>query len=492
MSRIDLLKLIRILGHVLNKMEEIVDQITKGNVKTRKDLEKLKRKYGTFSNAEILGGIKRPTSEIRKLLQTKPTRSLSGVSVVAVMARPEDCPHGRCVMCPRGRNSPQSYTGHEPAAMRAKRNKFDPVSQVQNRLDQYHATGHTPNKVELIVMGGTFPSFKKDFQEHFVERCLSAMNTYPKKPGRSSLSVAQERNEKSKSRCVGMTFETRPDYCDTDWLLHLGCTRVELGVQSLDNRVLRGIKRGHTVEQSIAATKDIKDSGLKVCYHMMAGLPGSNQKKDLETFKKLFSDQRFRPDMLKIYPTIVCEGTELYDMWKDGKYKPYSEDELVRLLMNIKKTIPEYVRIMRIQRDIPTHQIVAGPKHTNIRESLKGCRCIRCRQAKGEVGDYEISVRKYKASDGEEYFISAEGDELYGFCRLRVCDRNFVRELHVYGEQASIGSKGKVQHKGIGKQLLQRAEEIADGRIYVTSGIGAREYYRKLGYRRKGFYMFKR
>jgi elongator complex protein 3 len=375
--------------------------------------------------------------------------------------------------------------------MRARRNEFDPVAQVRNRLDQYYATGHIPNKVELIVMGGTFPSFEKGYQEHFVERCLSAMNAYPKKPGKSSLGVAQEKNETAKVRCVGMTFETRPDYCDTDWLLHLGCTRVELGVQSLDNEILEGIKRGHTVEQSVAATEELKNSGLKVCYHMMAGLPGSSPEKDLETFRKLFSDQRFRPDMLKIYPTIVCEGTGLYDMWKNGNYQPYSEEELVKLLVKIKKTIPEYVRIMRIQRDIPTHQIVAGPKHTNLRERLNGCRCIRCRQAKGEVGDYKISVRKYKASDGREYFISAEGDELYGFCRLRVCDRNFVRELHVYGEQAPIGKLGKVQHKGIGKQLLQKAEEIADGSIYVTSGIGAREYYRKLGYKRKGFYMFK-
>ncbi|MCK4714526.1 MAG: tRNA uridine(34) 5-carboxymethylaminomethyl modification radical SAM/GNAT enzyme Elp3, partial [Candidatus Aenigmarchaeota archaeon] len=351
---------------------------------------------------------------------------------------------------------------------------------VRNRLDQYHATGHIPQKVELIVMGGTFPSFERGYQEWFVERCLSAMNSYPNKPEDSTLISAQNRNETADIRCVGMTFETRPDWCDISWLLRLGCTRVELGVQNLHDEILRDIKRGHTVQDAVEATRRLKDAGLKVCYHMMLGLPGSSPELDLGCFETLFSDERFRPDMLKIYPTVVCEGTGLHDMWKAGRYEPYSEKELICLLKKIKKVVPEYVRIMRIQRDIPTHQIIAGPKHTNLREYLGGCRCIRCRQAKGEVGDYEIGVLTYQASGGEEHFISAEGSELYGFCRLRVCEKNFIRELHVYGEQAPIGQKGSVQHRGIGKHLLKKAEEMAGGNLYVTSGIGARGYYLKL------------
>jgi len=470
----------------------IAEDVSSGKIKTRGGLERLKKTAGGMSNAEILAAIEKPTPEVRRLLRTKPVRSLSGVSVIAVMSKPQDCPHGRCTVCPRGNGAPQSYTGFEPAAMRAMRNNFDPAAQVANRLEQYLATGHEPQKVELIVMGGTFLSFEKRYQKWFVERCISAMNAYPRAPKSSTLGEAQRRNEAAKIRCVGMTFETRPDWCDPGWMLSLGCTRVELGVQTLDDDILIKIKRGHTVQDSADATRRLKDSGLKVCYHMMLGLPGSTPEKDFGCFETLFSDERFRPDMLKIYPTLVCEGAEIYSMWKAGKYEPYSEEETIRLLKRIKRIVPEYVRIMRIQRDIPSNRIAAGLKRTNLRERLGGCRCIRCRQAKGDVGDYKIKVTSYSASGGEEHFISAEGKELYGFCRLRACGKNFVRELHVYGEETPIGEKGSVQHRGIGKELLAKAEEVAGGDVYVTSGIGAREYYRRLGYRRKGFYMLKK
>jgi elongator complex protein 3 len=277
-------------------------------------------------------------------------------------------------------------------------------------------------------------------------------------------------------------------------MLAFGGTRVELGVQTVFDSVLNKIKRMHKVQDSVDAARVLKEHGFKVCYHMMLGLPASNPRLDMRSFEMIFDDPRFRPDMLKIYPTVVCKGTEIYEWWKAGEYEPYSLAQTVKLVKKIKRIVPAYVRIMRIQRDVPSTQIVAGIKKTNLRELVKTkCRCIRCRQPKDEVPEKpRIGVKKYAASGGTEHFISCEEKGiLFGFCRLRVGKQNFIRELHVYGRAAPLGESGDVQHKGIGRKLLKTAESLVSGKLYVISGIGAREYYRRQGYKRQGHYMVK-
>jgi len=487
---------------------------------------------------------------LKKYLKTKPVRTISGVAVIAAMTKPIKCPHGKCVYCPGGVGSafgdvPQSYTGREPAAMRAIRNKFDAYAQVFSRLEQYIVTGHNPEKAELIIMGGTFPSFPKKYQQDFAAYCFKAMNDFSKMfykkgefdfdkfreffelpgtikdekrvkrilakikklRGKADLKKEQDRNEKSAIRCVGMTIETRPDYCsekEAKFMRELGATRVEIGVQSLFDDVLKKIERGHTVKETIEAFRTLKNFGYKINAHYMIGLPGSDRKKDIEGLKMLFEDENFKPDMLKIYPCVVTKGTKAYDLWKKGEFNPLNSEEAAEIIAEMKKFVPEYCRIMRIQRDIPSTVIEAGPNITNLRQLVakKGikCRCIRCREIKkSEIKNPKLKVAEYSASGGKEYFISVEdNDKLIGFCRLRVIgDLAFVRELHVYGTAENIGeSSGNVQHRGFGKQLMQKAEEIAAKnkvkKIKVISGIGVKEYYKKLGYKEEETYMVKK
>ena len=501
-------------------IKEIIDNLD--SVNSKEELEKLKykvcRKYKVplMLNADILSRIKNPSDKVKELLTTKPIRSLSGVSVVAVMTKPFPCPHGKCVMCPQGKNAPQSYTGKEPATMRAIGANYDPTLQVKNRIRQLELTGHPTDKIEVIVMGGTFTSMPRDYTTNFVKGIFDGLNGVKAR----TLEEAHMLNEESKHRCVGLTIETRPDYCfedDIRYILSLGATRVEIGVQSTFDDVLKKIKRGHTVQDSIKATQLLKDSSYKINYHMMTGLPGSNPKKDLESFKTIFQDQRFKPDMIKIYPTMVIKGTELYDMWKRGEYEPYSQETLINLLADIKRITPRWVRIMRIQRDIPLNQAEAGVLKGNIREILKTkvkCNCIRCR----EVGHKDLKlvkglkpklfVEEYRASNSKEFFISFESEDqevLFGFIRLRIPYKPFmeqitkttglIRELHVYGKEASLGKEGYVQHKGLGRELLEEAESIAKSegmdKMVIISGVGVRPYFKKLGYRRDGPYMSK-
>ncbi len=493
---------------------------------------------------------------LQKKILTKPTRTISGVAVVAVMTKPFKCPHGKCIYCPGGINSefgtvPQSYTGNEPATMRAIRANYDPYMQVFNRLEQYIVMGHNPEKVELIVMGGTFPSFPKSYKNEFIKYLFKAMNDFSKLfyknenfdfmkfkkffelpgkvgdsertrkiqaklnklKGKCSLESEQKTNEKSKIRCIGLTIETRPDYANlklANEMLSFGCTRVELGVQSVFDEVLKKAERGHDVKTTIEATRTLKDLGFKINYHYMPGLPGSSEKLDLEGFKKLFSDENFKPDMLKIYPCMVMKGTKLYDLWKDGKYTALTTERAAKIITEFKKIVPEYCRIMRVQRDIPTKHSAAGVGMTNLRQLIKSrgarCRCIRCREIRNEkIDNYAINVYRYKASGGEEFFIAAENNVLLGFCRLRFPSQSLrkeitkysalIRELHVYGSAAGIGEDGAVQHKGIGKRLLEMAERMAylnnRKKIVIISGIGVREYYKKLGYKKEGAYMVK-
>ncbi|MFH1450359.1 MAG: tRNA uridine(34) 5-carboxymethylaminomethyl modification radical SAM/GNAT enzyme Elp3 [archaeon] len=490
---------------------------------TKKYKVSIPRNYDLFRNAK-----KQEQAALKHLLLKKPTRSISGVSVVAVMCKPHKCPHGTCDYCPKGKEAPQSYTGDEPAARRARTNKFDAYSQVKNRLDQLKNSGHPTDKIELIIMGGTFPSLPWNYQNNFVRDCLNAIISNGGRRGagaqgrRNTLKSAQKAAETSKLRPIGITIETRPDYCKQihiKRMLELGATRVELGVQTVYDSIFKKIHRGHTVKDVVEATRLLKNAGLKVNYHMMPGLPGSNLEKDLQAFKKIFTDEKFKPDMIKIYPTLVMEGTKLYKDWKAGKYEPLDSENAAKLITKIKKFVPDWVRIMRVQRDIPSNLIAAGVKKSNLRQLAKGkCNCIRCREighklrslgAQGLRGlDIQIRVKKYAASGGIEYFISAEDFSkgvLIGYLRLR---KNrvpkslssqvpvwLIRELHVYGTEVALGKKAatetSMQHRGWGKKLLQESEGLAQGKLYVLSGIGAREYYRKLGYAFEAPYMVK-
>jgi len=508
--------------------DDFADAIRSGTVTTRDGVLRLKaqlcKKHGLSkvpTNYEILERVPedlRPIAE--PLLRNKPVRTLSGVAPIAVMTSPHDCPHGRCAYCPGGvtNNSPQSYTGREPAALRAAMYEFDPYRQTKARLEQLRAIGHRTDKVELIVMGGTFTAREPEYQEWFTKRCFDAMNGFDSR----NLDAAQAANEHAGARCVGLTVETRPDNfteAHVEMSMKLGATKVELGVQILDDDILHLVDRGHGINDVVDATKRAKDAGLKVCYHMMPGLPGANQERDLESFRKLFEDQRFMPDMLKIYPTLVVKGTRLYDAWAEGRYSPLTLEDGVRLLKEMKLTVPPWVRILRIQRDIPVQLIEAGIRKSHLRELVREalasdnarCRCIRCREVGHSDGDAadiegapELRRTEFAASDGEEVFLSyeyPERDILVGYARLRFpgdgTNRSIVRELHVYGRMVPIHqhSDDDWQHRGFGESLLSECEEIAashgSSRLIVTSGVGAREYYASLGYSRSGFYMAK-
>lgn len=495
------------------KLQELVNDLLKQKNLDRNIVHILKQKWAKKYrtklplSAEIFNSATPEQREkLKKVLVTKPNRTMSGVSVVAIMAKPAVCP-GKCIYCPKGENSPKSYTGYEPASMRAKLNKYDAFKQVQNRLAQLQAVGHNTDKNELIIMGGTFPSLSWNYQKNFVKNAFDGFNSK-----RSMLlSTSQKINEKAKNRVIGLTIETRPDYVYVGKLLTLGATRVEIGVQTIYDNILKKINRGHSTEETIEATKILKNAGFKILYHIMPGLPGSNFESDLQVFKKIFSDEKYKPDMLKIYPTLVIKGTPLYEMWKAGKYKPIDEQCMEKLLKEVLRIAPKWVRIMRVQRDIPCKFIEAGPKKSNIREivekEIESSNEIRFREV-GRVynrthkrpKDVDIDIEKYEASDGTEYFISAEDKKqniLLGFARLRIAERKeaLLRELHVYGSEAAIGEEGEIQHKGWGKKLMNEAERLAiesgKNEMLVISGVGAREYYKKLGYQLKRNYMHK-
>ncbi len=469
---------------------------------------------------------------LKNLLKTRKVRTLSGIASITVITKPYSCP-GKCLYCPDEAEMPKSYLANEPACMRAVLTKFDPYKQVEARINSLQLTGHATDKIELIVLGGTWSAYPKKYQTWFIKRCFDAANRKVSK----NLKAAQKLNEKAKNRIIGLTLETRPDCVTTEEIKRmrsLGCTRVELGIQSIYNDVLKYNKRGHNVNAIINATKLLKNAGLKITYHMMLNLPGSDLKKDEKRFEGLFSGSPastrrrgeagdFQPDQLKIYPCVVLKTSPLYKLWKQKKYKPYLKKQLVNLLIRIKKKIPPYVRIIRVIRDIPSQSIIAGNKITNLRQIIKDktgniCQCIRCREIKHQVSGIkyqELIRRDYEASEGKEIFLSFEdtkNDKLLAFLRLRITSnwtlpflRNsaLIRELHVYGRVASLNPKSYtlnpklIQHKGLGKKLMKMGEKIAKeefgfSKIAVISGIGVREYYRKLGYKLKDGYMVKR
>ena len=443
----------------------------------------------------------------------KPVRSSSGVTPLTVVLKPRKCNHGTCIYCPGGEHVPQSYTDKSPAIMRALALKFDPYEQVMNRLKVLTKMGHPTDKIEIIVLGGTFLQYELDYQYDFIKRCFDALNG-PGKVG-ENLEEAKKINETAQHRCVALCIENRPDNCSDEEIrrmLEFGCTRVEIGVQIPDDEVYKKINRGHSVQDVIDATTRLKNAGFKVGYHYMPGLPHSTKEKDFELFKKLFASEDFRPDQLKIYPCQIVQDSPLAKTHEILKYKPYTTEETKEFLRKTIPLIPEYCRIMRIMREIPKERMVQPEDQLikldirkDIEENLKrqGIKVheIRMREIgfnknnNQENTKTKLTLKRitYQASHGKEYFLEIidQNETLYGLLRLRILpnEKNtaIVRELHVYGKTLDLGEEGKTsQHIGLGKQLMHEAEEISKEEnckiIKVISGVGVREYYKKLGY----------
>ena len=487
---------------------------------TKNSLERIPK------NHEILSTVDGESYEkLQKVLLKKPVKSASGVAVIALMPKPFACPHGRCTYCPGGIefNTPNSYTGKEPVTINAIKNEYNPNIQITSKLNQLQLFGHDTSKIELVIVGGTFLFMPKDYQNNFIKSCYDALNGFESK----DLQTAMKNNETTKNRNVGFTIETKPDYCKkehVDLMLSYGVTRVEIGVQSLHERVYKIVNRGHDYNDVIESFQISKDSGYKIVAHMMPGLPTITPKEDINDFKKLFNDSNFKPDMLKIYPSLVLENTALYNDFIAKKYTPYSDEEMLNVLTEAKKIVPKWVRIMRVQREITPNEIQAGPKSGNLRQMIHkrlkeqgySCKCIRCREAglsrknmPSEV--LKLNREEYDSSSGKEIFLSFDDKDetIYGFLRLRkpskMAHRNeitenscIIRELHVFGKSIKIGKheENSIQHSGLGRKLMGEAEKISredfDARkILVISAIGTREYYKKLGYKLDGPYMSK-
>ncbi|MFB6190428.1 MAG: tRNA uridine(34) 5-carboxymethylaminomethyl modification radical SAM/GNAT enzyme Elp3 [Candidatus Nanohaloarchaea archaeon] len=513
---------------------EIAEEIEQGDLESKEEVEQRKKELcselefdGMPKNSDILNFVEEDESEAKKLLKTKPMRTISGIANIAIMARPAPC-GGGCIYCPKGEDAPQSYTGKEPATRRAIRNQYDPYDQAQDRLEQYEKNGHEIDKSKLIIMGGTFPFQDPEYQRDFMREAFNAFNTYDSEEEKvDTLAEAKDINETADVRCVGVTFETRPDICETEHierLLEFGGTRVEMGVQTVFDETHERTNRGHGTDKIVEATERLKNAGFKVAYHLMLGLPGETREDDIEKFREVFSNEEYQPDEVKIYPCEVIQGTELYRRYEEDEFEPISSEEAKERLKEVQtNVIPPHVRIKRVMRDIPSTEVDAGPQLTNMRqmalqeleEEGKRCRCIRCRevghvkQKRGEEPeDVELVERTYDASGGKEFFISYEDrdkDIILGFTRLRAPpeshrdeiddDTLLVRQLKVLGSSAAIGSEGEIQHQGFGRSLMEKAEEKAEelgrSKVAVISGVGTREYYRKLGYKKEGPYMVK-
>lgn len=526
----------------LAEKEQFVKDLLKKPPKDRPHLNKLKKKFcanlriALLRNSDLIevyrGLLEKneiePNQYFEHITKKRATRTLSGVATISVISKPFPCP-GRCIFCPTEFRVPKSYLSNEPSVMKALALKYDPFKQVQMRLKTYNNNGHDSDKIELIVQGGTWSYYDDEYKYEFIKRLYDACNAGPDGENQpaQTLAEAQKINETAKHRVVGLTLETRPDYINEKELQQMrefGCTRVEVGVQNIYDEVLILNKRLHKIDAVISATKLLKQAGFKINYHMMPNLPGSTIEMDYQNFVEIFSKPEFQPDMLKIYPCSVLKNAPLYKWYKEGKYKSYTDQELFDLLMRIKKIIPEYTRINRLIRDIPTTSIESGNMWSNLRQMLQAklaeqgeyCKCIRCREARDKkvtLEDAILDIQEYPASDGIEYFlsfISPDRKILYAFLRLRIND-NFkhfipelqdaalIREVHTYGQLAPINNSKEnlVQHAGFGRRLLAKAEQIAKekhkkSKMAVISGVGVREYYKKNGYELKGTYMTKK
>ncbi|MBT4166014.1 tRNA uridine(34) 5-carboxymethylaminomethyl modification radical SAM/GNAT enzyme Elp3 [archaeon] len=464
----------------------------------------------------------------------KPSKTLAGVTPIAVMCKPKKCKHGTCTYCP-SLNVPQSYTPKSPPVLRAEILKYNAEEQVKSRLKAFNLMNHPTEKIEIIIMGGDFLNFPTKYQNNFIKQIYDALNKKQSK----TLEQAKKLNQKAKHRCVALCIETRPDSINQksiQKILNYGCTRVELGVQCLDNKIYKAVNRGHTVEDVIQATHQLKNAGFKIGYHMMLGLPKSNPKKDLQTFETLFKNQDFKPDQLKIYPCQVIKGSQLEKTHKKQKYKPYSKEQIQELIIQIMKIIPNYCRVMRVMREIPPEFLTAGTTRIDLRrdieQNLKQSKTkineIRFREIGFHIRDLQknqkinpklkLKTTKYQAQNGTEYFLEITNNQniLFALLRLRITNQKdkfqyypnngrvggvigidnaetnskaIIREIHVYGQSLSIGQKPKHlgQHTGLGKQLIHEAEQITKKHniknLQIISGVGVREYYKKLKYK---------
>ncbi|XP_032188210.1 elongator complex protein 3 [Mustela nigripes] len=526
------------IGDVIKQLIEAHEQgkdIDLNKVKTR-----TAAKYGLSAQPRLVDIIAAVPPQYRKVLvpklKAKPIRTASGIAVVAVMCKPHRCPHisftgNICVYCPGGPDSDfeystQSYTGYEPTSMRAIRARYDPYLQTRHRIEQLKQLGHSVDKVEFIVMGGTFMALPEEYRDYFIRNLHDALSGHTS----NNIYEAVKYSERSLTKCIGITIETRPDYCMKRHLsdmLTYGCTRLEIGVQSVYEDVARDTNRGHTVKAVCESFHLAKDSGFKVVAHMMPDLPNVGLERDIEQFIEFFENPAFRPDGLKLYPTLVIRGTGLYELWKSGRYKSYSPSDLIELVARILALVPPWTRVYRVQRDIPMPLVSSGVEHGNLRElafaRMKDlgiqCRDVRTREVgiqeiHHKVRPYQVELvrRDYVANGGWETFLSYEDpdqDILIGLLRLRKCSEetfrfelvggvSIVRELHVYGSVVPVSSRDptKFQHQGFGMLLMEEAERIAreehgSGKIAVISGVGTRNYYRKIGYRLQGPYMVK-
>lgn len=504
--------------------EKIIKELIKNKVKTLNDLALIKRKMakkykiGSLANIELLKAYHnllrnksiKKSKILENLLRKRKIRSLSGIVAVSVLTKPYPCP-GKCIYCPTEKGLPKSYLSGEPAVERAKRNKFDPYLQTKDRLNSLIIQGHPTDKIELRIIGGSFTAYLKKYQIWFIKRCFEACNNSISK----NLEKAQKLNEKAENRIVGISIETRPDLINKKEILHLrklGVTMVELGIQTIYDDILKNCKRGHGIKETIETTKLLKNAGFKIMYQIMPNLPGSNLEKDFAMAKEIFTNSDFRPDWLKIYPCLVCHNSQLYQTWQQGKFQPYTDKELIELLIKIKEIIPYWIRLARLFRDIPSEKIEAGSKLSNIRQIVqkemkkqeKVCHCIRCREIREKYNSKEkiyLFRENYQASDDQEIFLSFENKKrtkIYSLLRLRIFNKTaIIRELQTFGQMVEISEKSLApQHRGFGKKLIKKAEKITKkefglSKINVISGVGARNYYRQLGYRRKNNYMLK-
>lgn len=537
------------IGLLLDQISETLPQ-TRAQLRRAKTRVALQAKTPLLRNdvlleryrSDVAQGLRYPNAPLEQILTLNPIRSVSGIATITVITEPYPCP-GRCVYCPTEARAPKSYLTNEPAMMRAVRNDYDPYRQMRSRLKALEETGHATDKIELIIKGGTWSFYPDEYQRWFIARCFDAANEFASHEIRDTkydirddlLFHAQQVNETAAHRIIGVTIETRPDYINEQEIRRLrtlGVTRVELGVQSLNERILELIVRDHTTAEIRQATTLLRNAGFKIAYHLMPNLPGATPDDDRETFRRLFEDPAYRPDAMKIYPCVVIESAELYRWWQEGRYQPYDDETLIELLADVKVMVPPYVRIERVIRDIPSTSIVAGCKVTNLRETVlrrmakegRRCRCLRCRQVRDEAdGAFVLTRRDYDAGDGQEVFLSFEDpstDRVAAFLRLRLpasrCSAQagiphqadhwwgvlrgavLIRELHTYGRHLSLHDRREdaAQHRGFGQQLLAEAERIAREefgyrRMVVIAGVGVREYYRRFGYELEDTYMVK-
>jgi elongator complex protein 3 (tRNA carboxymethyluridine synthase) len=466
-------------------------------------------------------------------LRMKPVRTLSGVTTVTVLTKPYPCP-GKCVFCPTDVRMPKSYLPDEPGAMRGLEHDFDPYAQVQSRMTALANLGHPTEKIELLILGGTWTSYKRDYQEWFVERCFDAMNDVVASPGGAGEPPAQQHipleerhalNEQAGHRNVGLVVETRPDEITPDelrWLRRLGVTKVQMGAQSLDDRILELNRRGHDAESTRRACALLRAAGFKIVLHWMPNLLGATPESDRADFARLW--QGYCPDEIKIYPNQLLANAELYEYWLRGEFRPYTTEDLIALLADIKPSIPHYCRVNRVIRDIPSTHVVEGNRRTSLRQDVHAemrrrgtrCQCVRCREVRGkqiEAGALRTDDLVYPADHAEEHFISyvTPSDELVAFLRLSLPDPGapstqmpdlddaaLIREVHVYGQSLEVGAEkgGAAQHAGLGTRLLQHAAEIARingfSRLAVISAVGTRQYYLERGFGRGELYLVQR